>query len=82
MEEYITRDLPLVVFLSLRGHDHQRIQRNGTRCEWVFAVVGDLKELVDSYMTSDDALVDVQDALDTGKRLREEMYDFMKGSRA
>lgn len=78
--EYKTSDMALAVFLNLRGHCHSRLERDGRRCLWVFIVVGELLTLVEHYLT-EEAVGDVQDVIETSKRLREEMYDHMKATR-
>ncbi len=80
MEEYITREMPLAVFLTANGHTHQRMERKGRACHWVFHKLGNLEELVVSYFNGS-ADVDVQDALDIGRAIREEMSSFMRGTR-
>ncbi len=81
MEEYITTDLALAVFLTLEGHENQRMEMREGRAGWVFAVVGNLADLVGSYVT-EDSNADVQDTIRTAAKLKRAMYDFLEGVRS
>lgn len=81
MEEYITTDLALAVYLTLEGHEHQRMEMKNGMAGWVFAAVGNLPELVGSYVT-DDCNADVQDTVRTAAKLKRDMYSFLNGARA
>ncbi len=81
MEEYSTTDQAMAVYLTINGHSHQRLERKGRKCAWVFHIVGNLISLVDSYF-GESSEVDVQECIRVAGDLRSEMYDFMKGARA
>ena len=78
--EYKTDNMALAVFLNLKGHNHCRLERGARGCLWVFIVVGLCMHDVASFLDGHGE-ADVEDTLKVSKAVREEMYDFMKGSR-
>lgn len=79
METYRTSDMSLVAYLALHGHMYQSIELvAGTDKDvvWLFAITGDLLDLVDEYQIDGN---DYKAFTQTLANVRRSMYDFQAG---
>lgn len=74
--EYKTDDLAMATFLTSSGHTHQRLERRGNSCLWIFIALGNVFDLVEQYQTGG-ARVEPCDFTIASADLRREMHSFM-----
>lgn len=82
IEELRTDDLAMASYLNLKGYQHHHIQMKDRRsCEWIFdAKQPGLAEAAEVYQRAD-ALVEPLEFNTVLRRVRDELYQFLRSNR-
>lgn len=73
--------MAMAAYLTSHGHTHQRLEPKGRAIAWVFLAMGNLKDLVEEYLSGCAEVEPRQFTRVTGQ-LRSEMYEALKQVRA